>query len=215
MRSALALLLLLPTAAPVLADAAYKLPPREIVDIIDAPSPPAVLVSPSGEAMLLVDAETHPPIAHLAEPIHRIGGLRISAVRGARQRALRFTGLRIQATAGGTARQVPLPSGARIGAPVWSPDGKRFAFTRDLENGVELWLGDAASGKATPVAALRLNDVLGSPFEWGTDSLHLLARSVPAGRGSPPAAPLVAGPVVQETAGKAPLSAAVKNLSTV
>lgn len=181
----------------------YRLPPKEIVEIVDAPAPPQTVVSPAGDVVLLVGVETYPPISLLAQPTHRLAGVRISAALGARQRTMRYTGIRIQPTDGGPARTVALPAGSRIGLPSFSYDGKRFAFTRDLPDGVELWVGDAKAGEARAVPRVRLNDVLGSPFEWEKGSGSLLVRAVPSDRGGPPAAPEVpAGPVVQETAGK-------------
>ena len=55
---------------------------------------------------------------------------------------------------GGAALRVPLPEGARTGLPVFSHDGRRFAFARDLADGVELWVGrDRRPGAARPVPA--------------------------------------------------------------
>jgi dipeptidyl aminopeptidase/acylaminoacyl peptidase len=190
-------------AVPAAAQAPYKLPPKEVVDLVDAPPPPQVVVSPTGEAVLLADPEAYPPIALLAEPILRLGGVRLSPATGCRQRTFRFTGLAVQSTAGGAAVRVPLPAEARIGWPAWSHDGSRFAFARDLADGVELWVGEAASGSARAIPGVRLDDVLGMPFAWTGDGRRLLVRTIPEDRGKAPAAPTVpVGPVVEETAGK-------------
>jgi hypothetical protein len=44
------------------AQSTYKLPPPEVVRIIDAPLTPTVLVSPTRDALLLVSPESYPPI---------------------------------------------------------------------------------------------------------------------------------------------------------
>jgi dipeptidyl aminopeptidase/acylaminoacyl peptidase len=107
---------------------------------------------------------------------------------------------------------VPLSADARAGLPVFSPDGKRFAFARDLADGVELWVGETASGSARSVAGLRLNDVLGPPITW-TGAGTLIARTIPASRGSAPPSPAVpTGPIVEETAGKASQMATFQDL---
>jgi dipeptidyl aminopeptidase/acylaminoacyl peptidase len=189
-------------ALPAAAQAPYKLPPKEVVDLVDAPPPPQAVVSPTGEALLLAEPEAYPPIALLAEPILRIGGVRLSPATGCRQRTFRFTGLQVQPVDGGAPARVPLPAGARIGLPVWSHDGRRFAFARDLADGVELWVADAATGAARSVEGIRLNDVLGPAVSW-TGSGTLIVRTVPKGRAEAPRAPAVpVGPVVEETAGK-------------
>ena len=202
-RTVAALAALVVLSAPALSESAYRLPPKEIVEIVDAPAPPLAVVSPAGDVVLLVGVETYPPISLLAQSIHRLAGVRISAALGARQRTTRYTGIRVQPVDGGPARTVAFPPGSRIGLPSFSPDGKRFAFTRDLPDGVELWVGDGRTGEARAVPHVRLNDVLGTPFEWETGSGSLLVRAAPASRGAPPAATDVpAGPEVQETAGK-------------
>jgi len=214
MKRALSLLtVLFVFSLPALSQTAYRLPPKEIVEIVDAPAPPQAVASPAGDVVLLVGVESHPPIFLLAQPIHRLAGVRISAALGARQRTLRHTGIRIQPVDGSPARIVALPEGSRIGLPAFSPDGRRFAFSRDLADGVELWVAEAKSGEAQAVKGLRLNDVLGSPFEWEKGSETLLVRAVPDGRGAPPAPPSVpAGPVVQETAGKTSQMATFQDL---
>jgi dipeptidyl aminopeptidase/acylaminoacyl peptidase len=114
--------------------------------------------------------------------------------------------------AGGPPLRVPLPAGARTGRPVFSHDGRRFAFARDLADGVELWVGDSATGAARAVADLRLDDVLGPAFAW-TAQGTLIARTIPVGRGEAPRAPTVPiGPIVEETAGKASQMATYQDL---
>jgi dipeptidyl aminopeptidase/acylaminoacyl peptidase len=195
------------------AETAYRLPPREVTEIIDTAPTPEVIVSPSRDAMLLVEYEGYPPIAFVSQPILRLAGLRISPQTSSRQRLRRFTGISIRRFDESAPRRVALPDGSKIGMPVWSHDGKRIAFTRDLADGVELWVADAATGKAAALGAVRINDVLGPPFSWMRDNRRLLATLVPAGRGTPPAAPAVpAGPIVQETAGKVSQMATFEDL---
>jgi dipeptidyl aminopeptidase/acylaminoacyl peptidase len=198
-------LLLLPTSwAPAGAQTTYKLPPDEVVRIVDAPPTPLALVSPTRDAMLLVEYQSNPPIALLARPFVRLGGLRVDPATGCLQRTLQYTGIVVQGLEkGGAARRVELPAGARIGVPVWSNDGKHIVFARDLDAGVELWIADAKSGKAHAVAELRLDDVLGAPITWMHDNRHLLVRAIAKDRGQAPPEPKVPlGPDVSETMGK-------------
>jgi dipeptidyl aminopeptidase/acylaminoacyl peptidase len=200
-------------ALPAAAETGYRLPPREVVKIIDAPPPPAVVVSPRRDALLLISYEAHPPIALLARPFHRLAGLRVDPVRGARQRTFRYTGIAVRRLDEKTARTVTLPASASVGIPVWSNDGTRFAFSVDREDGVELWVGDVATARAARVEDVRLNDLLGQPFEWMNDSARLLVRLVPGGRGAPPQAPVVpGGPIVEETSGKVSKMATFQDL---
>jgi dipeptidyl aminopeptidase/acylaminoacyl peptidase len=199
-------------AVAAAAQAPYKLPPKDVVDLVDAPAPPEVVVSPTGEAALLQEPESYPPIALLAEPILRLGGVRVSAATGSRQRTARYTGLVVLPTDGAAAIRVPLPPGSGLRLTAFSPDGRRFAFAHDLPDGVGLWVGDTATGAARPVTGVRLNDVVGDPVSW-TGPGTLMARTVPAGRGpAPQPAAVPAGPVVEETAGKASQMATFQDL---
>src|SRR5262249_11237684 len=104
-------------------DPTYKLPPKEIVEMFDAPPPPQAVVSPKRDAMLIMAPERLPPTPLLAEPILRIAGVRINPTTKARQRRVRFAGMSVQSFTGTPPRQVSLPDGARIGFPAWSHDG--------------------------------------------------------------------------------------------
>src|SRR6266536_6535263 len=169
-RSLCLIIVLLAISAAAFSETAYKLPPKEITRIIDTEPPPEAVVSPSRDAMLLVDYEGYPPIAFVSQPILRLAGMRISPRTASRQRLRRFTGISIRRLDGSSARRILLPEGARIGLPVWSHDGKRLAFTRDVADGVELWTAEASTGNARAVAAVRLNDVLGRLFSWMSDN---------------------------------------------
>ena len=211
----IAAMVLMPATAP--AQTPYKLPPAEIVAILDAPQPPRVVLSPARDAMLLVESQPYPPIADLAEPMLRLAGVRINPRLGALQRLMHIKGLSVRSFDGSPARRIALPPGASVQWPIWSNDGKRIAFLLDGQDGVELWVADAATGRARPIAGVRINDVLaessmyavlrgddsGAPYAWLSDNRHLLARLVPRGRGPAPAAPRApAGPNVQETSGR-------------
>jgi dipeptidyl aminopeptidase/acylaminoacyl peptidase len=181
----------------------YRQPPKEVVKLVDAAPPPSATVSPRRDAIALVEYEANPPIELLGRPYHGLAGVRVDPELGAERRTTRFTSITVRPFTGNKTVKVALPAGARIGFPAWSPDGKKLAFTRDLEDGVELWVADVASGQAAPVGKLRLNDILGDPFDWMNDSRNLLVRLVPAGRGQPPERPRrPLGPIVDEASGK-------------
>jgi dipeptidyl aminopeptidase/acylaminoacyl peptidase len=208
----------------------YKLPPPDLVRMMDAPPTPVAVVSPDRTAMLLVDYELYPPISLLARPFLRLGGQRIDPRRGSIQRTLRFTAITIVSILDGAHTPVALPEGSSVGVPVWSPDGRRIAFTRDLDDGVELWVADAATAAARVLPGIRVNDVLtpsfvvepngafrgdgpSAPFTWLSDSRTLLVRAVLPGRGSAPEPdPTPSGPRIEETAGKKSQTATFQDL---
>jgi dipeptidyl aminopeptidase/acylaminoacyl peptidase len=200
-RSPLVLLVLGLTAGP--ASAQYQLPPKEIVDILDAPPLPLAQVSPSGQVVALLARASMPPIAELAQPMHRLAGMRVNPRTNGPHRVLFLEAISLRSVADGAEIAVTLPPSPRLVWLGFSPDGKRFAFTHTRENGVELWMGDAATGLARAISAATLNAMWGRPCDWLADSTGLLCRFVPPSRGAPPAAPEVPdGPNIQENLGR-------------
>ena len=201
-------------AAVVLnAQTTYKLPPKEVVAILDAAPTPMVVVSPRGEAMFLAEYPSQPSISLISRPFLRLGGVRIDPQLNSRQRLTQYTGVSVKWYESGKTIRLELPSGAKIGMPQWSNDGKKLAFTRDVENGVELWIADAATGKVKAIPNIHVNDVLGMPFDWAKDNVSLLACLIPAGPRKAPDQPRVPlGPIVEETAGRVARPATYQDL---
>lgn len=205
--------LLLFAASLLCAETAYQKPPKEVLDVLNAPVTPRAFVSPAKTYVLLAEPLRYPPIADLSQPMLRLAGLRINPKTNGPHRGLVNTGLVLKAIDDGAEVRVDVGKDARISAPKWSPDGKRFAFTNTRANGIELWTGEAASGKVQRMDGIRVNGVLArvTPFrstdpvfQWLPDSRILLVQTVPAQRGAIPVAPAVpTGPTVQESVGRA------------
>jgi dipeptidyl aminopeptidase/acylaminoacyl peptidase len=189
--------------SPVLsAQEPYKLPPKEVIDIVDAPPTPMVSMSPAGDTMALVERESMPTIAYISEPILRIAGLRITPAYNSRQVLSFSTGLSLKDMKTGLLRKVALPDGVKFTFPSWSPDGRTIALLRYIDGGVELWAVDVATAAAKALTPAVVNAVLGG-LEWAPDSRRIIAPLVPADRGPAPVAPRVPiGPEVQVSGGK-------------
>jgi dipeptidyl aminopeptidase/acylaminoacyl peptidase len=181
----------------------YKLPPKEVIDIVNAPPPPRVSMSPNGELMLLVDYEAMPSIAYMAQPLLRLAGTRILPKYNARQVTTFNTGLTIKSIRDGSIKKIALPEGTSLGFPQWSHDGKWIAFTRYVDAGVELWVAETETGEANALTGPVINATINSGFTWLPGSGQLLAYTVLEGRGKPPQKPEVpVGPNIQESSGK-------------
>src|SRR5262245_30171574 len=121
----------------------YLLPPKVIVDILDAAPTPSVIVSPDRRVVALLYRRSMPTIAELAEPIHRIAGTRINPkTNGRQQRGGNIIAITLKSIADGAEKKVTLPANPNIGNVSFSPDGKRLCFTNTRENGIELWVAD-------------------------------------------------------------------------
>jgi dipeptidyl aminopeptidase/acylaminoacyl peptidase len=203
---AASLVLTLASAALVAQSAAtrppgYQSPPKAIIDILDAEPLPTVIVSPSGDTMALVSRRSMPSIEEVSQPMLRLAGIRINPRNNGPHRAPTGTGIALRTIATGVDRKVAVPPNARLSAPSFSPDGKRFSFTNTRDTRIDLYLGDVASGQTRMVEA-ALNEVSGG-CKWLGDSSGLLCGFVPSGRSAAPAPPKApSGPNIQENYGK-------------
>jgi dipeptidyl aminopeptidase/acylaminoacyl peptidase len=203
-RGLLAAFALLCAAGLASAQQTYRTPPQVVVDILDAPPPPATFVSPDRAWLLLADRAAMPTIAEMSQPMLRLAGDRINPATNGPFRAVNFTALRLEQVSDGATRAIPALAGAKIGYPMWSPDGRLVAFTVTGQDGIALWVAAVASGQGTALTGPVLNATTGAPCTWMPDATELLCRFVPEGRGAAPAASRVPpGPHVQVAEGRA------------
>ena len=182
------------------APATYQIPPKAIVDILDAPPLPGVVVSPTREVLALLPRRSMPSIAELAQPMLGLAGTRVNPLTNGPHRAPLGTGITLRSIANGSERKVAVPAGARIGFLGFSPDGRLFAFTNTTAARIDLFVGDVATAQSRRVDA-ALNPLPGG-CDWLEDSSALLCTFVPAGRGPAPVLPPApSGPNVQENYG--------------
>ncbi len=182
---------------------AYRQAPKAIEDVLRAPVLPAVLVSPTHDTIAIVTPLRYPPIADLARPMLRLAGIRIDPQTGGVHHAPAYTSVTLERVRDGKTFPVPLPAGAHITEMCFSPDGKRFAFANATAHGTDLYVGTTGDGVAKRVAGVKVNGVFGDPLVWMPDNTRLLVLAT-ARSGAPPADPAVpAGPIVQQTSGKA------------
>jgi dipeptidyl aminopeptidase/acylaminoacyl peptidase len=184
----------------------YQLPPKVIVDILDAAPTPIVIVAPNRQMVAMLERRSMPSIAALAEPIHRIAGARIDPkANGRQQRTGDGIAITLKGLPDGAEKKVVVPQAANVGGLAFSPDGKRLAFTNTKASGIELWVAETATGQSRLISGTdRLNATAGEPCDWLEDSATIVCTTVPAGRGPVPAESRVpAGPNVHENLGKA------------
>ena len=179
----------------------YLLPPKAIVDILDAPPPPTVELSPTRDVVALLDRASMPTIAQLSQPMHRLAGVRINPRTNGPHRAQLSRAITLKPIADGPDRKVTVPANAALSWVGFSPDGKRFAFTHQRDNGIELWIGDTATGQAKSITPAQLNATLGTPCEWVANGGSLLCEFVAPNRGAAPVLGVPTGPNIQEHRG--------------
>jgi len=181
----------------------YKKPPKEVLDILNAPVTPAISMSPTRDNVILSTGLRYPPLADLAQPMLRLAGRRINPAANSPHRYQYSVALTLKRLADGSEVKIDVPPGAKISGVEWSDDGKHFAFLNGTPTRVELWIGDAATGKVHSVKDLSLNSVMNNALTWMPDNHTLLVQLVPSTRGPAPAMPLVPNePITQESAGR-------------
>jgi dipeptidyl aminopeptidase/acylaminoacyl peptidase len=180
----------------------YRLPPPEIVRVLDAPETPSLELSPDGRTLLFVERAPMPSIADVVRPWSALAGVRVDLSRNAPQQLGFARAISLRPLEGGAERALELPAGAHIGDVSWAPTSARFAFTLAREDGWDLYTCEAGATKPVRVAE-NLNPVLGPAFAWSGDGEWILAKLVPRERGAAPAEPAVPdGPVTQESSGR-------------
>jgi dipeptidyl aminopeptidase/acylaminoacyl peptidase len=201
----------------------YNQPPKNILDVMRAPSPPIPRVSPTEDAILLVSWQDYPSIGRVSTPFLRLAGVRVEPKNHSKHDTPGGYGItpcarsfELVHVADASQISIALPEGACPGGPIWAADGKRFAFVNLAPEAVELWIGDANTGKIHKVPGARLNPMFNDEMQWMPDQKTLLVKLVPAGIGAPPPQPVVpAGPSIQETTGEKGQSSTYENRDTL
>ncbi len=187
--------------SPAQAQSIYQMPPKEVVDIVDAKPEPSVSLSPDTKWMLYVDRNAMPDIADLARRMIGMAGMRIDPVANGSFQTDYFRGLSLRPRDSTTLTRISVPENARIALISWSHDSRSFVFTNVTEKGTQLWWVSLDKTEQPILLTDRLSTVLGS-VEWMPDGKRLLCNLVPTSRGPEPEAPKApVGPNIQESMG--------------
>ena len=194
-------LLVLPSLS---ADEGYKMPPKAIADLVDAPVTPNVSLSPDKKHILILERSSLPSIEELSQPELRLAGLRINPFTNGRSRSNNYKSIIIQNIKSGKQKRVKgLPKNAKILNVIWSPNGKQIAMSVINVNQINLYLAEAKNGKAKLLINRPLNTIYGSSVYWLNDSKGLIIKGIVEDRSDVPKLNTVPnGPILQENLGK-------------
>ena len=174
-----------------LAQDGYKKPPKEVLDILNAPVTPTASLSSTRDNLLLLTANRYPPLADLAQPMLRLAGRRINPASNSPHRAPYSVAMSLKRIADNSEVKIALPPGAKVSGVDWSDDGKHFAFLNTTQNRVEVWVGDTVTGRIHTLRGITVNSAYGNPLTWMPDNRTLLLQLVSSTRGPVPATPHV------------------------
>lgn len=199
----LAAIALLPLSLQAQDDVSYKMPPKDIADMLLAKTAPGVSIDDKGEWMLLTEISPYPSVEELARPELKIAGLRINPANFAPSRQNFINNLYLKNISSGKEMRITgLPNPLYAGNISWSPDYKKIAFTQTTSGRVDLYMIDVATQKAMKINKAALNVITGGAVWY--DNTTLLYRTALKPASSAPQRPAMPkGPTVQENYGKA------------
>ncbi len=199
-----ALLLFLNQAKAQL-DLEYQQPPEPIKSLILAPATPAVMVSPDGIWLAILERPEMPSIVELSQPELRIAGLRINPKNNGPSRARHYSGITFRKTDEQLEFKFDeLKGEIQIDNIQWSPDSKKIAFTTIGDQGISLYVYDLETRLLITISENNVNDAIGrSPYQWFSDSYRMVYKKIDVSRELPPEKTSIpTGPIVQETTGR-------------
>ncbi|MHB1147027.1 MAG: alpha/beta hydrolase family protein [Lutibacter sp.] len=161
----------------------YQIPSKSILDLADYQRAPSVSMDTKKEYMLLSYRNTYKTLDDLNQEELRLGGLRINPITNISSTVTYITNLKLRKIQDKNEVQVAgLPSNSRISNLQWSPNDKKILFSNTINTGVELWVLDVATAKATKLTEATINVNLGNPFSWFTDNETVLVKMLPKNR---------------------------------
>ncbi|MCB0484850.1 MAG: S9 family peptidase [Flavobacteriaceae bacterium] len=179
------LLLLVAFSIPVFSqdNVTYQKPSEEILELVNAPLAPSVLMDDNEQYMVLLYRDAFKTIAELSEDELRLGGLRINPKTNIGSRTNYYNNMKVKLIKDKELTQVEgLPTDPRIANINWSPDQKTIAFTNTTNTGVEIWLLDVATAKVKKLTEANVNANMGDVINWFRDGSALLVKFVPESR---------------------------------
>lgn len=193
--------------------ASYKLPPKEIADLLLAKPTPAVSIDHLGEWMLIMERESYPTVEELGQPELRVAGLRLNPNNYSPSRQSFINNLNLKHIADGKEYAISgIPAGALISNTEWSPSEKKISFTNTTGTKVDLYVIDIAKKAAVKINKTALVTTIGPVSQWVDDNtiIYTAATKPAAMLPKKPITPV--GPSIQENIGKAAPSRTYQDL---
>lgn len=161
----------------------YQKPSEEILELVNAPLAPSVLITDNGEHMVLLYRDYYKSIAELSETELRLAGLRINPKTNIGSRTNYYNNIIVKEVGAKEGRQVDgLSENPRLTNFNWSPDQSKIAFTNTTEDGVEIMVLDLKSAKATAITETNVNANMRDIINWFKDGESVLVKMLPDDR---------------------------------
>jgi dipeptidyl aminopeptidase/acylaminoacyl peptidase len=159
----------------------YQQPPKEILELVDVPRAPYVLLDEQKENMVLVYRNAYQSIEELSKEEMRLGGLRIDPQTNIGSRVNYFNNIklkRINQNNDALIQVKGLPSSPKLTNFRWSPNQTKLALTNTTTDGVEVWVIDIKTATASKITEANINANLRSSINWFKDGKSLLIKAI-------------------------------------
>ncbi len=161
----------------------YQKPPKDILDLVEAPLAPSVLMDESGNYMIMLYRDYYKSIEELSEKELRLAGLRINPKTNIGSRTNYYNNIKIKSPNAKTAIQVSgLPKNSRLANFSWSPDQSKIAVTNTTNDGVEIWVLDLKKAVVNKLTDANVNANMRDVINWFKDGESLLIKMLPTNR---------------------------------
>ncbi|MEM9341110.1 MAG: prolyl oligopeptidase family serine peptidase [Bacteroidota bacterium] len=163
----------------------YQKPPNEILELVDVPRAPGVMMDEKKEHMILLYRNSYKSIEQLSKEELRLAGLRIDPETNIGSRVTYFNNLKIKNLNEKEAELLQvkgLPQNPKLTNLRWSPDQSKIALTNTTTNGVEVWVLDVASASVSKLTEANVNANVGNAINWFEDGKSLLIKVVSENR---------------------------------
>jgi dipeptidyl aminopeptidase/acylaminoacyl peptidase len=165
----------------------YQKPDKAILDLVDVPLAPGVLMDDAREYMVLTYRDAYKSIEDLSRQEMRLGGLRIDPATNIGSRTTYSNKIAVRRVTGETELMevMGLPDKPKLSNFTWSPDQTKVAMTHTTPIGVEVWFLDVAAASVKRVTSASISPVnanLGDVINWFEDGQSMLLKFLPANR---------------------------------
>ena len=191
----------------------YKMPPKDVADLLLAKPTPSVSIDSKAEWMLLSERNPYPTVEELGQPELRIAGLRLNPANFSPSRQVFINNFKLKNIKSGKEVSITgLPKDLLATNISWSPSENRIAFLNTTATKVDLYVVDVATLKVSKLNKQAVNNSLGAAYTWVDDN-SILYKATTAMPGAAPKKSITPkGPSIQENLGKAAPSATFQDL---